>query len=334
MNMERSSRFRTLHRSAVIVAIAALAGACTVGKQEPPPLAGPSGFALSLQVTAAPQILARDGSSMSTITVLARNPDGTPLGGRRLRFLATAGTLTQSEVNTTDDGKATTTYIAPGFNEAVDAVTIFVDPIEAGDRVNAHSTSVVLEVLGPDMPIPSFNFSPPAPAQYQTVTFDASTSFLSGSACGDACSYAWDFGDGSTGSGRFVTHVFSTQGTLFVTLTVTAPTGTFRSTGRTVVIGPPVSPTAALTFSPTNPTPATTVNFNASGSQAFNGATIAEYRWNFGGATSNGGLVTTSPLNTAVFGASATSRTYLVTVTVVDSNGSTASTTANVTVAP
>jgi hypothetical protein len=59
-----------------------------------------------------------------------------------------------------------------------------------------------------------------------------------------------------------------------------------------------------------------------------------EYRWNFGGATSNGGLVTTSPLNTAVFGASATSRTYLVTVTVVDSNGQTATATANVTVAP
>jgi PKD repeat protein len=334
--MESTNRFQTLTWRMAAAAIAAFAvSACSVAKQDAPSLTGPSGFAQSLQVTAAPQILSRDGSSMSTITVLARNADGTPMAGRRLRLDASAGTLTSSEVNTASDGKATATYIAPGQNEAVNVVTIFVTPVEAGDHANTHGTSLLIEVLGPDIPVASFNFNPAAPAQFQTVTFDASTSYLSGSPCGTACSYNWDFGDGSTATGRTTTHAFQSQGPQVVTLTVTAPAGTYRSTSRTVTVGPPSPPTAALTFSPTNPTPTTTVNFNASGSRAFNGATITEYRWDFGGATASGALVTTSPLNTAVFGASsAASRTYLVTVTVVDSNGQTATTTVNVTVAP
>src|SRR5262245_45498211 len=154
MNMQRSSRSGTLpRRSAVIIAIAVCASACTVTKADPPELTGPSGFAQSLQVSAAPQILSRDGSSMSTISVLARNPDGTPLPGRRLLLSASAGTLVTTEVNTGGDGRASVTYIAPSRNEPVWAVTIVVTPVEAGDRVNSHSTSVILEVQGPDVPI-------------------------------------------------------------------------------------------------------------------------------------------------------------------------------------
>jgi PKD repeat protein len=322
--MERSSRFGILHRSALIASIAALVGACTVGKQEPPALMGPSGFALSLQVTAAPQILARDGSSMSTISVLARNPDGTPLGGRRLRLMATAGTLTQSEVNTSADGKATTTYIAPGFNEAVDAVTIFVDPIEVGDRVNTHSSSVVLEVAGPDMPIPSFNFNPATPARFQAVTFDASTSFLGGAACGTACSYDWDFGDGSTGTGRFTTHAFQNDGSFFVTLTVTAPSGTFRSTARTVVVSAAVAPTADFIFSPGNPQIGDTVRFDGSKSKGANGATVVSWDWNFGN-----GLTATGVAPSTIYTAD---RSFNVTLTVTDDRGQTGSKTISVTV--
>jgi PKD repeat protein len=332
--MERSRQFASLQRGAALFALVACAAACSVAKQEAPSLAGPSGFAQSLIVTAAPQILSRDGSSMSTISVIARNPDGTPMAGRRLRLSASAGTLTVDEVNTANDGKATATYIAPDQNVAVDSVTIFVTPVEAGDRANTHSTSVRIEVLGPDFPVPSFNVDPETPARFQPVTFNASPSTFGGVPCGAACSYAWDFGDGSTDNRMVLTHPFQNQGAHIVTLTVTSPAGTFRSTTRVVTVGPPLAPTASLTFSPTNPTPATTVNFDASGSQALNGATIVEYRWNFGGATSNGGLVTASPLNTAVFGASATSRTYVVTVTVVDSNAQTATTSTNVTVAP
>jgi hypothetical protein len=102
----------------------------------------PSGFAQSLSVTAAPQVLSRDGSSMSTISVTARNADGSPAVGRRLLFSASAGTLLASEVLTANDGRASVVYIAPSQNEPVTVVQIDVTPVEAGDRANTHATSV------------------------------------------------------------------------------------------------------------------------------------------------------------------------------------------------
>ena len=90
--MESTNRFQALTWRTV-AAIAALAvSACTVDKQEAPLLAGPSGFALSLTVSAEPQILPRDGSSMSTIRIVARDASGSPLK-KQLLLQARAGSL-------------------------------------------------------------------------------------------------------------------------------------------------------------------------------------------------------------------------------------------------
>lgn len=313
--MTRTNRFQVSSWRAAAAAMTVLAvSACGVSKQEAPSLTGPSGFAQSLQVTAAPQILSRDGSSTSTITVLARNADGTPMANRRLFLDASAGTLASSEVNTTSDGRASTTYIAPGQNVPVNAVTIFVTPIEAGDRANTHGTSVIIEVVGPDIPVPSFNFNPTAPAQFQQVNFDASTSFLSGSACGSVCSYAWDFGDGSTDTGRFPTHVFQNQGIHLVTLTVTSPVGTFRSVSRVVNVAAAVLPTADFTFSPGNPMIFDQVFFDGSKSKGANGATIVSWEWNFGNGTYGVGVTPPAVIYPV-------DRIFNVTLTVTDSRG-------------
>src|SRR5687768_3160510 len=160
MIMERSRLFETLRRGAAIMSVALFASACAVDKQEAPALAGPSGFAQSLTVTAAPQILSRDGSSMSTISVTARNADGSAMAGRRLLFEASAGTLLTSEVLTASDGRASVVYIAPSQNEPVSVVEISVTPVEAGDRANTHGSSVVLQVRGPDVPLADFTFAP------------------------------------------------------------------------------------------------------------------------------------------------------------------------------
>ena len=53
--------------------------------------------------------------------------------------------------------------------------------------------------------------------------FDGSKSF---DADGDTLSYKWNFGDGNTGEGAKVTHVYSKQGTYFVSLTVNDNSGT------------------------------------------------------------------------------------------------------------
>jgi hypothetical protein len=332
--MMSTNRFLSRGRLPVIALVVVMMSGCTVQEQRMPDLAGPSELGLGMSIAAAPEFLPRDGSSMSIITVKTFDSNGAPKGGQRLRIEATAGLVSASEVTTGPDGSTQFFYTAPGLNENVSLVGVFATPIQNTHFANANSRIVEILVSGPDIPIASFNFSPPAPAQFQLVSFDASTSFLSGRACGTACSYDWSFPDGTTATGPFTEKRFQSQGPQVVTLTVTSFYGTSSAVSRTVPVGAPVVPTASLSFSPTNPTPTTTVNFNASASRAFNGATIVEYRWNFGGATANGGLVTTEPLNTAVFGASPTSRTYVVTVTVVDSNGQTATASSNVTVAP
>ena len=53
--------------------------------------------------------------------------------------------------------------------------------------------------------------------------FDGSKSF---DADGDNLTYTWDFGDGTTGEGAQVTHVYTTIGNFVVTLTVNDNSGT------------------------------------------------------------------------------------------------------------
>src|SRR5262245_3765036 len=139
--MESTNRLLALTLRAAAAALAVLAAsACAVDKQEAPSLAGPSGFAQSLVLSAAPQVLSRDGSSMSTISVRARNADGSPMAGRRLLFSASSGTLLTSEVLTSNDGTASVVYVAPTRNEPVAVAMISVTLIEAGDLANTHST--------------------------------------------------------------------------------------------------------------------------------------------------------------------------------------------------
>src|SRR6185503_19068392 len=181
--MESTNRFQALTwRAAAAFAMLAVS-ACAVDKQSAPSVAGPSGFAQSLIVSAAPQVLARDGSSMSTISVTSRNADGSPASGRRLLFSASAGTLLTSEVLTSNEGRASVVYVAPSRNEPVSVVQIDVTPIEGGDRANTHATSLLLELLGPDVPVAAFSTTPPssgAPgATYRALlTFDATATTL------------------------------------------------------------------------------------------------------------------------------------------------------------
>lgn len=134
---------------------------------------------------------------------------------------------------------------------------------------------------------------------------------------GTIASYAWNFGDGTTGSGVSVTHTFPSAGTYTVTLTVTDNEGATGSTSQNVAVGQPPAnqpPVASFTASCAAFWIFHWCNFDGSGSSDPDG-TIASYSWDFGDGTTGTGASGTH------FYSSAGSRT--VTLTVTDNGGAT-----------
>jgi PKD repeat protein len=101
---------------------------------------------------------------------------------------------------------ATHTYAAAGSYP----VTLTVG--DDGGATGTSTTTVVATAIQP--PTASFTSTVTGPS----VAFDASGSF---DPDGTITSYAWTFGDGTTGTGVNPTHVYATAGTYNVTLTVT-----------------------------------------------------------------------------------------------------------------
>jgi PKD repeat protein len=154
-----------------------------------------------------------------------------------------------------------------------------------------------------------------------SVCFFYSTSWdMNGTIVGEA----WDFGDGTTGSGTRPAHQYSASGTYDVTLTVTDNDGLTATTARSVSVyvppPPRVPPVAAFGLSCTE----TQCAFNGTGSSDSDGVIVA-YAWAFGdGATGTGAAPTH---------AYAAPGTYTATLTVSDDDGLSAATSHVVTVA-
>jgi PKD repeat protein len=127
-------------------------------------------------------------------------------------------------------------------------------------------------------------------------------------------SYAWTFGDGSTGSGANPSHTYATGGEFTVTLVVND--GTVDSAEATATASISTPPTnAAPTANAGGPyegQPDVAVDFDGSGSSDPNGDALT-YAWDFGDGTIGTG-VTTSHTYTA-------ENTYTATLTVTDPDG-------------
>src|ERR1700693_3324813 len=96
------------------------AGACTVHSTDAPSLTGPSGYALSIGVSAVPDTVSQDGGSQSSIQIVARDATGKPGSGQtfgvatqRNASPADYGTLSARTVVTGSDGIAHAVYTAP-----------------------------------------------------------------------------------------------------------------------------------------------------------------------------------------------------------------------------
>ena len=134
----------------------------------------------------------------------------------------------------------------------------------------------------------------------------------------NACLYFWDFGDGSTATGRAVNHKFSVGKTHMVTLGVVDAAGTTNSTVFPVAVNSVPAPVVTITVSPTSPPAGQMATLRAAATPA-PGHSIQSYEWNFG----DGEIATTSvPTVVKTF---SNSGVYVVTVTVTDDLGQTGS---------
>jgi PKD repeat protein len=245
----------------------------------------PGNYAVTLTIT---DVLGRIGQSSQSITVGGgTNPTATffttpssPNVGQQVTFnasqaLAAPGHRITSYAwdfgdGTTGSGVQTThAYLAPGSYTVILITT---------DDVGRKGTLTQTITVGAAGLTADFTFSPSSPAVGQSVSFDASTSKASTGRT--ITSYAWNFDDGTTGSGVQTSHPYNRTGTFNVRLTVTDDLGQSQSVTKAVTVGGS-TPTAAFTFSPSSPRRGQTVNFDASASRAASGRAIATYAWNF-----------------------------------------------------
>jgi len=170
-------------------------------------------------------------------------------------------------------------------------------------------------------PIADFSYSPSAPAVGEWIQFDASSSADSD---GNIVSYAWNFGDGSSGSGPYIWHRFSAAGTYTIALTVTDDDGSTASYSETLMMGSVNNaPTALFTYDPANPLAGEWINLDASASVDVDGSIIS-YAWMFSDGTSDSG--------SSVWHRFTLSGTYSATVTVTDDDGATSTMTQSIVV--
>lgn len=165
------------------------------------------------------------------------------------------------------------------------------------------------------------NTPPTAAFQSASAGLDASFDAAASSDIdGRITSYAWEYGDGATGTGPTPRHSYANPGTYTVKLTVTDNSGaTGSSTAGIVVDRVNVSPSAAFSTQVKD----LTVSFDAGASSDPDG-TISSYSWNFGDGTTATGIRQSHTYSRA--------GDYEVTLTVIDNRG--ASSTATATASP
>jgi PKD repeat protein len=162
-------------------------------------------------------------------------------------------------------------------------------------------------------PVPAFTTDPTIGTPGEWIRFDASTS---SDLDGIIASYAWNFGDGRTGTGGPVFwQQYTSAGMYAVTLTVTDNLGATAAVTRIAQVGSMnQSPTASFAVLPPAPSVAAWARFDATASTDPDG-TIVSYQWSFGDGTT---AYDTVPVTYHQFMAAGT---FLVTLTVTDNGG-------------
>ncbi|HYJ80824.1 MAG TPA: PKD domain-containing protein, partial [Longimicrobiaceae bacterium] len=204
---------------------------------------------------------------------------------------------------------------------------VTVDEIEAlvgYDLLSALPNVVEAIVESNDQPPVASTDGPYTGIEGSSVTLDASGS---SDPDGDALTFAWDFGDGGTGTGATPTHVYADNGNYLVTVTATDPYGATSVATTTVTVfnvAPTAGPISGATLLPGE-------TYAASGSISDPGADTFTGTVDYG----DGGGAQPLAVSGNTFSLShvyAAAGTFAVTVTVMDDEGAPATTSATVTV--
>lgn len=168
-----------------------------------------------------------------------------------------------------------------------------------------------------ELPVASFVYD----ADNLTVVFNASAS---SDPDGSIANYSWTFGDETGAFGNVTRHVYATNGSYKVALTVTDDKGGKNSTKKDLTVSMKVTPSE-----PEKPVAKIeyeidelTVEVSGAKSRAPEGGSITSYSWVFGdGATATGVTATHTY---------AANGSYVITLTVTDDKGATNSTSVKV----
>ena len=152
-----------------------------------------------------------------------------PLTQRRIVVSTSSGTLSVGEVVTDASGNAAVTLTAPSLNTPVSSVSVSAAPVTGEvasparmhrerDRRRRAVRARRTRRAGRARSVVHVHADQSRWAKLRPST--PSGSLIDGVACGNACSYSWDFGGGNGGTGILIQFTFTTTGVQTVTLTV------------------------------------------------------------------------------------------------------------------
>jgi PKD repeat protein len=168
-----------------------------------------------------------------------------------------------------------------------------------------------------ELPVANFVYD----ADNLTVVFDASAS---SDPDGLIANYSWTFGDDTGAFGSVTEHVYASDGSYKVALTVTDDKGGKNSTSKDLTVSIKVAPVEELepVANIEYEVDELTVEVSGAKSHAPEGGSIATYSWIFGDGTTATGITATHTY--------AANGSYVITLTVTDDKGVTNSTSVTV----
>ncbi|TQJ06660.1 PKD domain-containing protein [Kribbella jejuensis] len=216
---------------------------------------------------------------------------------------------------------ATHTYTTAG------TYTVSVRATDTSGLYDTATQVVTVSPAAPTAPTAHVVLTPASGLTPLHVTADASGST---DPQGQALSYAFDFGDGTTTGPQpnaSVAHTYTTAGSYTVSVTVTNTSGLSDTATAGVTATAPAAPTAVLNVTPASGLPPMQITADGTASSDPQGQPLS-YAFDFGDGMTSGPQA--APTATHVYN---TSGTYTVKLTVTDTSGLSNSTTQLVTVA-